>query len=83
MSEIERHEAAQRFDESMKRAVSRAKELAILLNQPMYNKWATGLDRMRVQGIHLAGAKSRTKGQVTSDLDIFQKNMNAKEQLNG
>lgn len=76
MSEMELNEIKSRFDESLKRAVSRAKELAIALKQPLYNNWATSLDRMRVQGIFLAESKSRTKLEVESDIARIQNQMN-------
>lgn len=76
MAEIERRESLGRFDDSMKRAVSRARELAIILKQPLYNKWADSLDRMRVQGVYLGDAKSRSHTDVESDLKVIQGGLN-------
>lgn len=75
MSEIERSEALKRFNDNMQRAISRAKELAIALKQPLYNNWADSLDRMRVQGVYMGDSKSRTKGQIESDINLYSDRM--------
>lgn len=75
MSEMELNEIKNRFDDHMKRAVSRAKELAVLLKQPLYNNWAISLDRMRVQGLYMADAKSRSNSDIETDMNIIQNQM--------
>lgn len=78
---MELNEIKTRFDESLKRAVSRARELAVKLKQPLYNNWATSLDRMRVQGMHLAESKSRSKMQVESDIARIQNQMKIGQEI--
>ena len=80
MSEMELNEIKSRFDESMKRAVSRANELATIMKQPLYNQWAKALDRMRVQGMYMSNAKSRSKMQIESDVTMYQDKMNMKQE---
>lgn len=80
MSTMELKESSSRYDESMRRAVARCKELAITLKQPLFNQWAKSLESIRLQGVHMANAKGRTKLQIDSDIEIFKDKLATKQE---
>lgn len=80
MTTMELAESSRRYNESLKRAVSRCKELARILNQPLFLQWAKSLDGIRIQGSQLANAKGRTKTQVESDILIFNNKLATKHE---
>lgn len=82
MSTMELKESSKRFDESMKRAVSRCHELATALKQPLFTQWANSLENIRLQGVHMANAKGRGKMDIEKDL-IVVSNKFATEAVNG
>lgn len=78
MSGMGRAESAKRLDENLSRAVSRCKELAHALKQPLFFQWAKSLDSIRLQSMQMANAKGRTKTEVESDINIFYGKLAAK-----
>lgn len=80
MTEMAKSETIERYNESMKRAASRAKELAIAQNFPLWNAIAESLETMRLNGMTLANAKGRSKFQVERDIEDHKARLAIKEE---
>ncbi len=64
---MQRNESLERFDESLKRAVSRCKEIA-LQSHPLWENIAKSLDEIRIKGVNFANASGRTTSQINDDI---------------
>ena len=77
---MELNESRNRFDESMKRAISRCKELAIALQTPMWNDIADSLNGLRLKGVTMANAKGRSKFEIESDINSHKDILTLKQE---
>lgn len=68
MSDMSLFETRERFIESMKRAASRARELAVVQQNASWFDLAISLDGIRETGSFLSTAVSRSKNEVESDI---------------
>lgn len=68
---MEAHEIRERFNESMKRAVCRCRELSIIMENTQFNKWADSLEGLRLHGISVAKAKSQSKIEIEKDMKFI------------
>lgn len=75
MSDMTLIESVERFDESLKRASSRAKELGRLHNDKSWNSLASAIDGLRKNGIDIYESKQMSRQDVLSFLDKHQKTM--------
>lgn len=78
MSHMELNESLERYNESLKRAASRARELAVITKKPLFRNWAVSLDGLRKRGLEMANKTARSKTEIESDLRIYQDNMTKK-----
>ena len=62
-------ESAERFDESMKKAAARARELGQVQNSEDWLNVATNLDKVRKLGLKLLAARSLTRQETLAMLD--------------
>lgn len=68
---MELNETRARFDENMKRAASRCRELSVVMKNTQFNKWADALDGLRLQGLSIANAKSQSKTEIEKDMKFL------------
>lgn len=68
---MEINEIRERFDENMKRAVSRCRELSVAMKNTQFNKWADALDGLRMQGLSIAHAKTQSKTEMEKDMKFL------------
>lgn len=68
MSNMERNESIERFSEGLKKASSRARELAVSQGQPMWISVATSLEGLLDKGMKMANSFSRSKSDIEADL---------------
>jgi hypothetical protein len=65
MSDMTAHEAVERFDQGMKKAASRARELAAAQKNRHWNKLAFQLEKIRDEAMRFYAAKPLTEQEVT------------------
>lgn len=75
MTEMSRKDSIARFNEHMKRAVSRVHELAAIGHNAQWRGIAVALDALRDKGLYLADAKSISRTQIESELAAHQKTL--------
>lgn len=75
MSEMEIIETKERFNESMKRAVSRCRELSIAQKKHIWNQIADSLDGLRVRGMAMIDSKGLSKIDIDRDIELHKKIM--------
>lgn len=63
------NESIERFNESMKKAASRARELAAVLNSQDWTSVAANLDKLRATGLKLHAAKALSRAETLRMLD--------------
>jgi len=69
MSEMQRVEIVERFNDSLKKAVSRCRQLSILHGNTNWNVIADSLDKHRTDGLQFARAKSRSDSEIEADIE--------------
>lgn len=70
-------ESIERFDESMKRAASRAKELSVIYANPTWGAISKSLMDLGARGKELALAKSRSRSDIDRDIELHKARMAA------
>lgn len=80
MSEMELIETKERFNESMKRAVSRCRELSIAQKKHTWNQIADSLDGLRIKGMQMIDSKGLSKADIDRDIELHKKIMTNKVQ---
>lgn len=81
MRETTEKEAMMRFNEGLKKAISRAKMLARAQQNNHWLKIASGLDTIRVNGLKMANGKPLSRQAVLEKVDSRQKFLLKKQQL--
>ncbi len=66
---MERNESIERFEEGLKKASSRARELGKAQNNSNWEKIAIGLDQMRSNGMAMYHAKAISRATALALLD--------------
>lgn len=69
MSEMTEGESSERFNENMKKAVSRARELALVSGNTDWMAVADNLEMLRSTGMKLHHAKSLSRAEALRMLD--------------
>lgn len=69
---MEANESIERFNESMKKSISRAKELGKLMKYKPWLDIATSLENRRLVGLDLARKKSLNKQEINENINNFQ-----------
>jgi len=72
MSNMELNESLERFEESLKRAASRARELAKIQRNHMWLQIAKSYEGFLDKGGKLARSRSRGKDQINTDIDNYK-----------
>lgn len=80
MSEMSEKESKERFTEGLKKAASRAREIAKITGSPMWTQIAYTVDEIRRSGGKLMQMSALTRFDVLSMLDHREKKISA--QLN-
>lgn len=75
MSNMERNESIERFSEGLRKASSRARELATVQGQPMWLSVATSLEGLLEKGKRMAHATSRSKSDIETDIQRHTETM--------
>ncbi len=75
MSLMEAKESIERYNEAMKKAVSRAHELGVTLHYAPWLEIAKSLENLRITGMDLAASKSLSKGDLDSGIKEYQNNI--------
>ncbi len=75
MSSMELPEVKERFSESLKRAASAARELAMLQKYPVWGQIALSLDGMRQKGETMTRMRSISKSELDSQIDEHKAKM--------
>lgn len=79
---MELAESRDRFDESMKRAVSRCREIGNMNHNLMWHGLANSLEKIRLRGVSMANAKGQSKSEIESDLKHLNDKAIEKLQVN-
>lgn len=69
---MELAESAERFHESLKKAASCARELAISQKYDVWNQIATSLDGLRMKGKRMTVARSIGKVELDKQIDEYK-----------
>ena len=73
-------ETKERFNESMKRAASRCRELSVAQKKHLWNQIADSIDSLRVKGMTMINSKGLSKADIDSDIELHKKIMTNKVQ---
>ncbi len=75
MSEMSLSEALERYNESLKRVASRARELGKAQQKPLWAQIAKSIEGIRERGITMAKARSIDKQEVDRQIDAHKEAM--------
>lgn len=79
---MELSETRERFNESMKCAVSRCREIGSQSHNLMWAAVANSLETLRLKGLKMANSKSQSKSEVEADLKHLNDKAIEKLQVN-
>lgn len=79
---MELEESRNRFDESMKRAVSRCREIGNQNQNLMWHGMANSLEKIRLKGVKMANSKGQSKSEIEADLKHLNEKAIEKLQVN-
>ena len=77
MSDMTNNEILERYSESLKKAASRAHELAQLMHNPMWDHIASSLHQIRSNGIYICESRALTNSEVDAGIEAHKKRMAA------
>ncbi len=78
MSEMNIKESVEWFEEGLKKAASRARELGRMQNNKHWDSVAEQLDQLRFNGTYMARAYSRAMSVILEDVEKYRVSMGAK-----